>query len=58
MELASLPGGFDTVAAEKLDFPLILASALPGKHFPETAGHILADVLVELINSRENLHTT
>lgn len=48
MELASLPGGFDTVAAEKLSFPLIIASALPGKHFPETAGKILADVLIKI----------
>ena len=48
MELASLPGGFDTVAAEKLSFPLIIASALPGKYFPETAGNILADVLIEM----------
>ncbi len=48
VELASLPGGFDTVAAEKLSFQLIIASALPGKYFPETAGNILADVLTEM----------
>ena len=48
MELASLPpGGFDTVAAVEMAFPLIIASALPGKHFPESAGNIIADTLLE-----------
>ena len=58
MELASVPGGFDTVAAEKLSFPLILASALPGKHFPETAGNILAETLIKLIANEEQLQDT
>lgn len=44
---ASPPGGFDTVAAVELAFPLTIASALPGKHFPETAGQIVADTLLE-----------
>lgn len=48
MELASVPpGGFDTVAADELSFSLTIASALPGKHFPETAGRIVADTLLE-----------
>ena len=48
MELASVPpGGFDTVAAAELGFSLMIASALPGKHFPETAGKIVADTLLE-----------
>lgn len=48
MELASVPpGGFDTVAASEMAFPLVMASALPGKHFPETAGNIVADTLLE-----------
>lgn len=43
MELASAPGGFDPIAAEHLGLKWILASALPGKCFPESAGIILAD---------------
>ena len=48
MELASVPpGGFDTIAADEMSFPLTIASALPGKHFPETAGKLVADTLLE-----------
>lgn len=50
MDLASFPGGFDTLAATELSFPLILASALPGKHFPETAGNIIAETLSAQMN--------
>ena len=53
MELASFPGGFDTMSVKEFDFPFILASALPGKHFPETAGNILADTLVDLVDMLE-----
>lgn len=53
MELASLPGGFDRSAVEKLSFQWILASALPGKYFPESAGMILADVLLTLVKDAE-----
>jgi len=49
MELASLPGGFDTVAVEKMGFPLILAQGLPGKHFPETAGKIIAQTVLDYV---------
>lgn len=49
MELASAPGGFDPVCAERLGFRWILASALPGKHFPETAGKILAETVSDLL---------
>lgn len=54
MELASLPGGFDRSAVEKLSFSWVLASALPGKYFPETAGMILADVLTDLVKEAEH----
>ena len=47
MELASLPGGFDPLIADKLGINWILASALPGKCFPESAGRILAEVFNE-----------
>lgn len=43
MELASAPGGFDPLAAERLGMKWVLASALPGRFFPESAGQILGD---------------
>ena len=51
MELASLPGGFDTLSAEKMGFHLILAQGLPGKVFPETAGTIIAQTVLDLVHN-------
>lgn len=51
MELASLPGGFDTVFAEKMGFPLIFAQGLPGKHFPETAGKMIAETVLDYLDN-------
>ena len=51
MELASLPGGFDMVSAEKMGFPLILAQGLPGKCFPETAGRIIAETVLDYLDN-------
>ncbi len=51
MELASLPGGFDTVSAEKMGFPLIFAQGLPGKHFPETAGIMIAQTVLDFVSN-------
>ena len=51
MELASLPGGFDMFSAEKMGFHLILAQGLPGKVFPETAGTIIAQTVLDLVHN-------
>lgn len=51
MELASAPGGFDPLLAESLGLCPMLASALPGKHFPESAGRLLAGYLSERLRS-------
>ena len=51
MELASFPGGFDTLSAEKMGFHLILAQGLPGKLFPETAGTIIAQTVLDLVHN-------
>lgn len=51
MELASLPGGFDMAFAEKMGFPIILAQGLPGKHFPESAGKIIAETVLDLVTN-------
>lgn len=49
MELASPPGGFDPALAEAVGVRSVLAPALPGKCFPESAGRILAEVLSEYL---------
>ena len=51
MELASPPGGFDPALAEFKGVRCILAPALPGKCFPESAGRILAEVLSEHLSA-------
>ncbi len=45
VDLASLPGGCDTEAMEKLGRKRIHALSLPGRNAPETAGHILAEIV-------------
>lgn len=51
MELASLPGGFDTLSAEKMGFQLIMGQGLPGKLFPESAGTIIAQTVLDLLDN-------
>lgn len=41
IDLASLPGGVDTNAAQELGISVIAALALPGKHMPETSARII-----------------
>lgn len=55
MELASLPGGFDPSVAERLGLRWILASALPGKCFPESAGRIIAEVIADRLEQLEGI---
>lgn len=49
IELASKPYGIDMEAAEKLGKNVIVASALPGKVAPRTAGKILCDVIMNIL---------
>lgn len=49
IELASKPYGIDMEAAEKLGKRVILASGLPGKVAPKTAGKILCDVIMDIL---------
>lgn len=49
VDLASLPGGIDLSAAERLGLRAVWATALPGRCFPESAGEILAVTLGELL---------
>ncbi len=48
IELASKPYGIDREAVEKLGRQYILASGLPGKHSPKTAGKLIAKTVLDL----------
>lgn len=54
VELASKPYGIDLQAAEELDRKVIVASGLPGKVAPKTAGKILCDVILDILGGMEN----
>lgn len=49
IDLASAPGGIDRTAAQELGLRAVWATALPGKCAPESAGHILADTVGEIL---------
>lgn len=51
IDLASSPGGTDFETAKRLGIPALLASGLPGKVAPLTAGRILADAYPRIIES-------
>ena len=52
IDLASLPGGFDTKEVEALGLKLIKALSLPGKYFPRTAGRIIGQTIIEYFENR------
>lgn len=49
IELASKPYGIDMEATQKLGKKVIIASGLPGKVAPKTAGKILCDVIMDIL---------
>lgn len=49
IDLASLPGGVDKSAAQSLDIDIIHALALPGKTAPKTAGEIIKNTIVKML---------
>ena len=55
MELASAPFGLDFDEAKSLGVHAELASGLPGKFFPETAGYAVADTVLDLLREKEIL---
>ena len=55
MELASAPFGLDFDEAKSLGIHAELASGLPGKFFPETAGYAVADTVLDLLREKEIL---
>lgn len=52
IDLASKPGGVDYAYAEKRGIKAILAPSLPGIVAPRTAGSILANAMIQIINDR------
>lgn len=50
IDLASKPGGVDFDAAKKLGINVIWALSLPGKASPDSAGEIIADTVMNIIN--------
>lgn len=52
VELASRPFGIDMESAEKIGRQVIMASGLPGKTAPVTAGRAVGEVIVRTINER------
>jgi dipicolinate synthase subunit A len=49
VDLASPPGGFDIVAAKKYGIDIIRALSLPAKTAPKTAGSIIAESILNII---------
>ncbi len=49
IDLASLPGGVDFAAANRLGFTTVQAPGLPGRCSPKTAGKILADTVLNIL---------
>ena len=53
IELASFPYGIDFEAAKEYGFRTILAESLPGKYSPISAGEILAESVVQILEKEE-----
>lgn len=58
IDLASRPGGTDFAAAAELGIRAEHALALPGKCAPRTAGTLIAQTVLALLEERGNLHAT
>ncbi len=52
-ELASFPYGMDFEVAKEYGFRAILAESLPGKYSPISAGEILAEAVVQILEKEE-----
>ncbi len=55
IELASAPYGIDTKEATRRKIRIIMAQSLPGKYSPITAGKILAETVVRILQKEEHL---
>lgn len=55
VDLASAPGGIDAEVARALGRSVIWALSLPGKYAPVTAGEIIADTVLEILEKEAML---
>lgn len=55
IDLASFPGGTDFAEASKLKLKAVLASGLPGKTAPESAGKILSEAVFKILQADGSL---
>lgn len=55
VDLASPPGGFDQAELRRMGLPFVWGTALPGKCAPETAGEIIAQTILELLDTHSDL---
>ena len=55
VDLASAPGGIDMIAAKKYDLEVIHALALPAKTAPSSAGAIVAESIMSIIEEEVTL---
>lgn len=53
IDLASKPGGVDFESAKELGIKVIWALSLPGKVAPDTAGDIIADTILNILDEME-----
>lgn len=53
IDLASKPGGVDFDAAQKIGIKVIWALSLPGKVAPDTAGDIIANTILNILEEME-----
>lgn len=49
IDIASFPYGFDYDYAKKIGKKITLMPSIPGKYFPQTAGEIIADTIINII---------
>lgn len=56
IDLASKPGGVDFITANKLGKKTIWALSLPGKVAPITAGHIILQTILNILDETEDIY--
>ncbi len=53
IDISSAPYGFDYEYAKKAGRKIILLPSIPGKYFPHTAGEIIADTIMNIIEEED-----
>lgn len=53
LDLASFPGGVDTLVAQSLGLRLIIGRGMPGRYSPKAAGELIADTVAQIIKEEK-----